>query len=104
MVCSLLPNSISAGYTIIIGPFAHPLLYELLKIGRAQILLHEVHGMDDFNVEITEFYPEDLSSLKDTHVSVSYRYQHGDTKKTYHQFEVGTIVSVPEKRSRKVRC
>ena len=40
--------------------------------------------------------------MKDTHVSVSYRYQHGDTKKTYHQFEVGTIVSVPEKRSRKV--
>ena len=58
--------------------------------------------MDDFNVEISEFYLQDLSSLKDTHISVLYRYKNGDTKKTYHQFEVETIVSVPEKRSCKI--
>ena len=66
------------------------------------MLLHETHRMDDFNMEIIELYPQYLSSLKDTHVIVSYRCKHGDTKKTYYQFEVETIVSVPKKRSRKV--
>ena len=65
-------------------------------------MLHEAHGMDGFNVELSEFYLQDLSSLKDTHISVSYRHKHGDAKKTYHQLEIGTIVFVPEKRSRKV--
>ena len=65
-------------------------------------MLHEAHGMDDFNVEISELYLQDPSSLKDTHISVLYRYKHGDTKKLYYQFEVEMIVSVPEKRSCKV--